>query len=289
MARGEEETNRRFSRRGKEMKKLMAMVLAGMMMFVASGVALAGEGNRNPRRQGRAPAAPEPWYSPKNITGNVAFTTNYMFRGVSQTNDNPAIQGGLDYVHPLGFYLGVWGSNVDLGIGTSVEIDYKGGYAQTFGDFKIDVGALYYSYPGWNDVPKNPGYFETHLGVFYTMPVQWPVVPTMGVGWNWSPSFFYDDGTGNYVNGLLDFALPWNFGLGGEIGYQYVQGDTFSGNGNGQDGGNGYDYMYYRASIYNNIPGWFKLDLSYMNTSGTKGFFGDLTGPKVVFTVSRTF
>ena len=115
------------------MRKLVAMVLAALMMFAVSGVAFAGEGEPEPlvTKEG-APAAPEPWYSPKNITGNVAFTTNSMFRGVSQTNNNPAIQGGLDYVHPLGFYLGVWGSNVDLGIGTSMELDYKGGFARLF-------------------------------------------------------------------------------------------------------------------------------------------------------------
>ena len=273
------------------MKKLMAMVLASMMIFLMGGVVFAGEEPSEPLiAKEEAPAAPEPWYSPKNITGNVSFTTNYLFRGITQTNNNPAIQGGLDYVHPLGFYLGVWGSNVDLGIGTSMELDYKGGFTKTFfDDFKIDVGALYYSYPGWNDVPKNPGYVETHLGVAYALPVKWPVVPTFGVGWNWSPNFFYHDGTGNYVNGLLDLALQWNFGIGGEIGYQSVQGDTLSGNGKGQNGGNGFNYMYYRASLYNNIPGWFRLDLSYMNTSGTDGFFGNLTGPNVVFTVTRTF
>jgi uncharacterized protein (TIGR02001 family) len=255
------------------MKKVISMLLLCLLVLTGSQAFAEQE---------------EAWNSPKNFSGTVWLTTNYIFRGVTQTNDNPAIQGAFDYVHPLGFYLGVWGSNIDLGIGTSVELDFKGGFARSFGDFKIDVGAFGYTYPG-NDAKASPNYVETHLGVFYTLPVEWPVVPTLGVGYNWSPDFFGEDGNGNYVNGLLDFTLPWNFGLGGEVGYQTVAGGKTSGGARGEGRSSGYDYMYYRASLNYNLTGWFKMDLSYHNTSGTSGYFGDYTGPRVVFTVSRTF
>ena len=108
-----------------------------------------------------APAAAEA--SPHTFTGNVALVTDYRFRGISQTYGLPAIQGGADYAHASGLYLGTWGSNVystaGNGIGTSytngasLEWDMYGGYKfEAAKDLTLDVGALYYYYPGanWN-------------------------------------------------------------------------------------------------------------------------------------------
>ncbi len=104
---------------------------------------------------GLAPAA-EP-ASPHTITGNVGIFSQYVFRGLTQTNEEPALQGGLDYAHSGGFYAGTWGSNVsvlqDSGAyraGGSLELDIYGGYKGTIGrtDFGYDVGLLYYWYPG---------------------------------------------------------------------------------------------------------------------------------------------
>jgi len=89
------------------------------------------------------------------FSGNVSLTSNYLYRGVSQTNDKAAIQGGFDYAHPSGFYAGAWGSSiswlVDGGYynSSSLELDtyagFKGGFAE---DFTFDVGFLRYNYPG---------------------------------------------------------------------------------------------------------------------------------------------
>ncbi|NWG86131.1 MAG: hypothetical protein HXY26_01225 [Hydrogenophilaceae bacterium] len=92
--------------------------------------------------------------SPHSLSGNVSLTSNYVFRGISQTSAEPAIQGGLDYTHSSGIYLGTWASNVnwlkdyqgyDSG---SLEIDLYGGYRGAFGDISYDVGAITYIYPG---------------------------------------------------------------------------------------------------------------------------------------------
>ncbi|MFA5083724.1 MAG: TorF family putative porin [Hydrogenophilaceae bacterium] len=99
--------------------------------------------------------------SPHSLTGNVSLTSNYVFRGISQTGGDMAVQGGLDYAHSSGFYLGTWASNVgwiedfqgyDSG---NVEIDLYGGYRGAIGDsgLTFDVGAIRYMYPGDN----NPG------------------------------------------------------------------------------------------------------------------------------------
>ena len=88
------------------------------------------------------------------VSYNVGLVTDYLFRGVSQTHGAPALQGGVDYVHSSGFYLGAWASQITwvkdwLGKGR-LEIDVYGGYKNTFGggDWNYDVGYITYNYPG---------------------------------------------------------------------------------------------------------------------------------------------
>jgi len=87
------------------------------------------------------------------LSGNVSFATDYMFRGYTQTNQHPAIQGGIDWAHDSGLYLGVWGSNLDWAGG--VEVDLYGGYAWEMGGFSYDVGAVYFVYPDEDDCMLN--------------------------------------------------------------------------------------------------------------------------------------
>ena len=64
------------------------------------------------------------------LSANIGVTSNYLWRGVTQTDDGAAIQGGIDWSHDSGFYLGTWASNIDWGVGSSgVEVDFYGGYA----------------------------------------------------------------------------------------------------------------------------------------------------------------
>jgi len=93
--------------------------------------------------------------SPHTLTANVGLYSQYVFRGLTQTNEDPAIQGGFDYAHSSGFYLGTWASNISwlrdnasYSGGGSVEIDLYGGYKGSIGDFGYDVGLLQYFYPG---------------------------------------------------------------------------------------------------------------------------------------------
>jgi uncharacterized protein (TIGR02001 family) len=98
-----------------------------------------------------ADAAPE-----HTLTGNMGLYSQYIFRGLTQTDRDPALQGGFDYSHSSGFYAGTWASNVswlrDMGAyanGGSLEWDFYGGYKWGFAsDFTLDVGGLYYRYPG---------------------------------------------------------------------------------------------------------------------------------------------
>lgn len=113
-------------------------------------------------------AKPEPEFT---VTGNANLFSDYRFRGFTQTDYRPAFQGGFDVAHKSGFYLGNWNSNVEqlLYNGASLEMDFYGGYKTTFGDFGIDVGVIYYYYPGTNKV--RPGIdaknFEAYIGGSY--------------------------------------------------------------------------------------------------------------------------
>lgn len=89
------------------------------------------------------------------FSSNVSLTTNYIFRGVTQTADRGAIQGGIDFAHASGAYAGVWASNIswltDSGMytsGASLELDTYGGYRGEAGDVSYDVGFLRYNYSG---------------------------------------------------------------------------------------------------------------------------------------------
>jgi len=108
-----------------------------------------------------APVIAEEPASPHTLTANVTLATDYVFRGISQTAHEPTIQGGFDYSHASGFYVGTWASNVNW-VGTkentSMEWDLYGGYRGSFAsDFTYDVGALKYYYTGNNVAGPTPG------------------------------------------------------------------------------------------------------------------------------------
>jgi len=105
--------------------------------------------------------------SPHTFTGNFGLYSQYVFRGLTQTNQDPALQGGFDYGHASGFYAGTWLSNISWLTDTpatgytssSLEWDAYGGYRGTFGksDFGYDVGLLQYYYPGTHSTTLAPG------------------------------------------------------------------------------------------------------------------------------------
>ena len=114
--------------------------------------------------QTTAPAAGEASASAPTptVTGNFSLVSDYRFRGISQSWAQPAVQGGIDYTHASGFYLGNWNSNVSSNSynnGASLEMDLYGGYRfEPVKDLTLDVGVLRYQYPGarLNSAPATP-------------------------------------------------------------------------------------------------------------------------------------
>lgn len=99
------------------------------------------------------------------VTGGATVVSDYRFRGISQTDKKFAVQGTFTVSHESGFYATVWGSSIDdyVANGSDQEIDLIGGYTKTFGAATIDVGVLYYYYPGSHGI--NSDFVEPYASV----------------------------------------------------------------------------------------------------------------------------
>ena len=166
------------------------------------------------------------------ISANVALTSDYRFRGISQSDESAAIQGGFDAEFGPGFYIGTWGSSVDFdsneGYDGSLELDYYAGWSSAIGDtdFGIDVGYIYYDYPGdngdegdygevyvsgsWKDFSLSVNYSDDYYG---------------GTG-----KFFYY--AADYSIGLFDTGVTVDFHVGyndfDENGFLSSEEDTYT-------------------------------------------------------------
>lgn len=165
-----------------------------------------------------------------SLTGNIGLTSDYVFRGVSQTQSEPAIQGGFDYSHASGLYVGTWASNVEWASGykdnNSMEIDLYGGYRGAVGDVGYDVGIITYYYPGDQISDANdPDTTEVYVGAswkFLSAKYSYTVSDHF-VGWG------TDTDTGGKTRGSYYIELNAAYDLGsgwgvlGHVGYQDVK------------------------------------------------------------------
>lgn len=165
---------------------------------------------------------------PGDFSANVGLFTDYTFRGISQTTEKPAIQGGIDYsidtgMEGLGFYLGTWASNVDFNDGNeaSIEIDWYGGVSKTFGGVDVSAGFLYYTYPGAAD-SLNYDFLEGTLSLGYGINDNFSV----GFGYNFTGDNFGSSGTAHYVSGSAEYSVPisgMDLTLDAAIGHQSIE------------------------------------------------------------------
>lgn len=164
-----------------------------------------------------AAAAGLPAQAHGEVSANIGVTSNYIWRGVTQSDDGPAIQGGVDFAHPSGFYLGTWASNVDFGGSgddNEYELDLYGGYSGQAGELGYDIGLIYYAYPLADDA----NFLELGLSGSWNF---------LTVGLNYTldgeaaePSPFIEGDVYYYAN--ASFELSQGFSVGGTIGsYNY--------------------------------------------------------------------
>jgi len=206
------------------------------------------------------------------FSGNVSLTTNYLYRGISQTGGKPAIQGGFDYVNPNGVYVGVWGSNISWlpASAASLELDTYAGYRGSFAtDYSYDVGFLRYNYPGY----YAPGATKGDTNEIYGM-----------IGWKWL-TLKYSDALGDTFGvpsasgtSYIDLSASYtpdgsDITLGAHYGKQ-----TYKGSGADALKAANLDPSYsdYKLSVSKPF-GAYVWGLTYSSTNATKGGFYTVT------------
>lgn len=171
--------------------------------------------------------------TPSPLTFNVGVVSDYLFRGVSQTHGDPALQGGVDYAFSNGFYVGAWGSTISwvkdwLGKGRT-EIDVYGGYKGSFaGDWTYDVGYITYNYPGKGGATTwlaNPNTQEVYAALGYKWLTAKYSYATSKHFIGWYGGAAYDQKTrgSDYLelNAAYDLGNGW--GISGHVGRQKVK------------------------------------------------------------------
>lgn len=201
------------------------------------------------------------------VSFNVGATSDYIFRGVSQTLEDPAVQGGVDVSSGI-FYAGAWASNVDFGNGTDAEYDLYVGVKPTLGAATFDFAALRYGYMGSPSGSKQD-YWE------FKGAVSVPAGPaTLGAAVYYSPDFFggTDEAVYYEVNGAV--AIPnTKISLSAALGRQDV---SYAGDYTTWNVGAGY-------AITDNIG----VDVRYHDTD--EHAFGKIYDSRVVASIKATF
>jgi len=160
-------------------------------------------------------AAPASAQSDVEVAFNAGVFSDYVFRGFSQTDEDPAIQGGVD-ITAGSFYVGAWASNVDFGDDTDAEVDLYGGYRTEAGGFALDVGVVGYLYPGEPD-EADYNYVE------FKAAASRAVGPaTIGGAVFYSPDFFGADEAATYAEVNAAFAPAERWTISGAVGQQWL-------------------------------------------------------------------
>ena len=220
------------------------------------------------------------------FSANVALATDYVWRGVSQTDEGAAIQGGVELAHPIGIYAGTWGSNVNFpdvnGKTANIELDYYGGYAHDFGNgFGADIGLIYYSYPKTDGLNWLEGYIK---GSYSKDGFD------AGLSFNYSSDVFDSSQTGYYTDGSVGYTFDKTFGeylsspaVSAGLGFYKFDKDVF---GSGTDD----SYWNWNAGASIDVVG-FTLDGRYYDTDGKgEDIFGNkIAGSRFVASISRSF
>lgn len=216
------------------------------------------------------------------VTSTWTLASDYDFRGITQTANDPSVQASIDYAHDNGWYLGAWASNIKFCpspknecLDPNYEVDLYTGFSGSTGEGGVgwDVGLVYYAYPDESDY----NYFE----VYGSLSKDW----FKGKIW-YSNDFGGDTSRGNtpavYVEGNGTFPLPNNFSVLAHVGYSF--GDYWD------DTDKYFDYsagVGYTAGNFNLALKW--IDGSdYEAGKHTREDVLSSEG-RVVFTVSTTF
>lgn len=190
------------------------------------------------------------------FTANIGATSNYLWRGVTQTSDGAAISGGVDWGHESGAYVGTWISNIDWGVGSGAEVDFYGGFANEVGDFGYDVGLIYYYYPDsdysdsdFSELYLNGSWKFLSAGLAYTLSGD----ADSDAPWS-SGDLYY------HIGASFDLAETWALGLTAG----YYDFDTSSDYGD-------VDYGHFQADVTKSAGDWGDFTLTVSQAEEESG------------------
>ena len=181
------------------------------------------------------------------LSGIAWLTTDYMFRSISNTSQNPAVQAEIDLTYGI-LYGYVWGSNSSYG--ENIELDYGIGITPKWGPITFNIAALAYTWPGANDID----YFELKTGASWTSG-NW----AFGVTNYWSPDNFQFFGNSDAIEGSVGYTWTgklWNFftpSVSALIGFQSFE-------------YNADDYVYWNAGLTLGFLERWSADIRYYDT-----------------------
>jgi uncharacterized protein (TIGR02001 family) len=284
------------------MKTLHKTAISAAAVALLSGVATTA-----------AFAADEPAPEVSPITANVTVVNDYRYRGISQTNFKPAIQGGFDYAHESGLYIGNWNSSISWisdgaaalpnnKVSAPVEMDFYAGIKkELIGEgFASDLGVLQYYYPtsGINvsGTQANPNTTEIYAAQNFTFG---PATGFVKFSYSVSPIFGFANSSGSYYPDLTvnyDTGV-WGLSLNAHVGYQYVAGNV-QGTPNTTNSSL-YSYTDWKLGVTKDLGGGLSLAAAYIDTNATKSSAGaysyasptgkNLGGATGIVSLTKTF
>ena len=242
-----------------------------------------------------AQATPAPQASP--VTANVTVVNEYRYRGLSQSNFLPAIQGGFDYAHESGFYIGNWNSSIswisdfNKGVSAPIEMDFYAGFKKELiaPGFASDFGVLQYYYPmkGGPTIATSPNTTELYAAQNFTFgpvtgfaKVSYAVTTLFGI--SQSTGSFYPDLTVNYDTGF------WGLALNGHVGYQSIAGSV-----NGVSNSNNLSYTDWKLGVTKDFGAGLSLSAAYVDTNAKAQYWSyngkNLGGATGIVSLTKTF
>ena len=183
------------------------------------------------------------------LTGSATIATDYMFRSVSNTNQEPAVQPEFDLTYGM-FWAYIWGSNTAFG--DNIELDYGAGISPKWKNITFTIGGLWYSYPGTNS--PNIDYFELKTGAVWASGA-W----SLGINNWWSPDNFQINGNSDAIEGSVGYTFAgklFNFftpTISGTLGFQSYE-------------TNSSDYTYWNAGLTLGFLNHWSADVRYYDT-----------------------
>lgn len=203
------------------------------------------------------------------LTANVTLASQYRYRGLMQTNNRPAIQGGFDLAHASGFYLGNWNSSIswlndsNSDVSAPVEMDFYGGYkGNLVPDVPVDAGILQYYYPG--DYPSgytSPDTTELYAGIGYgPVMFKYSIAMTNLFGFADSKYSQYFDLSGNFDTGV------WGLTVNAHVGRQAVR---------NVDNGS---YTDWKLGLTKDFGQGLSVSLAYLDTNADRAVYTNTRG-----------